>query len=280
MTTDEKLAALLAAVQIDPGNRGLARDPHENAFTATAGQFQAACRSIADHPNPSVAIVTGFWIPSAMPPAFETDGPLGSAFLMTVLHRLRIPATILCERALLPVFRECSVVPQPTHLISCERPGPTADGSFRTMRGIDITDVHRGVHAEYEALRSKFHPVTIGIGDGGNEIGMGSIPAAVIEANIGNAAAIQCVVPVDHLIVAGVSNWGAYALAAGVAAIRGDFSAAPLFDETMEQAGLSAMVEAGPLVDGVLGRRQATVDGLTWEDYIAPLRRMREILES
>ena len=44
MTTDEKLAAILAAVQTDPGNRGLARDPHDNLFTATAGDFEAACR--------------------------------------------------------------------------------------------------------------------------------------------------------------------------------------------------------------------------------------------
>ena len=82
MTTDEKLAAILAAVQTDPGNRGLARDPHDNLLTATAGDFQAACRSIADHKNPCPAIVHGFLIPTADPPAFETDGPLGSCFLL------------------------------------------------------------------------------------------------------------------------------------------------------------------------------------------------------
>ena len=48
MTTDEKLAAILAAVQTDPGNRGLARDPHDNLFTATAGDFGAACRLMAE----------------------------------------------------------------------------------------------------------------------------------------------------------------------------------------------------------------------------------------
>src|SRR5262249_10799534 len=40
MTTDEKLAAILAAVQTDPGHRGLARDPHDNLFTTTAGDFK------------------------------------------------------------------------------------------------------------------------------------------------------------------------------------------------------------------------------------------------
>ena len=38
------------------------------------------------------------------------------------------------------------------------------------------------------------------------------------------------------------------------------------------------MVEEGPLVDGVTGRQEATVDGLSFEDYIEPLRRLGEIV--
>ncbi len=91
MTTDEKLAAILAAVQTDPGNRGLARDPHDNLFTATEGDFEAACRSIAEHPDPTVAILTGFFIPSAVPPAFETDGPLGAVLPDASTRRVRDP---------------------------------------------------------------------------------------------------------------------------------------------------------------------------------------------
>ena len=71
MTTDEKLAAILAAVQTDPGSRGLAE-----LFAYCPGDFAAACRSIAEHPDPSFAIISGFFIPSAATPAFETDGPL------------------------------------------------------------------------------------------------------------------------------------------------------------------------------------------------------------
>ena len=36
MTPDDKLAAILAAVQVDPGGRGLARDPADNLFTVRA----------------------------------------------------------------------------------------------------------------------------------------------------------------------------------------------------------------------------------------------------
>src|SRR5205807_1527308 len=71
---------------------------------------------------------------------------------------------------------------------------------------------------------------TIGVGDGGNEIGMGKIPWDVIRRNVPNGGLIACRVPTDYLIVAGVSNWGAYALAAGVALLRGAKLDPSLFD--------------------------------------------------
>jgi D-glutamate cyclase len=85
---------------------------------------------------------------------------------------------------------------------------------------------------------------------------------------------------VDHLIVAGVSNWGAYALAAGVYVLRGIQPPTDLFDPDREREILEVMVKEGPLVDGVTGRQTATVDGLTWEVYIQPLIRIREIVET
>ena len=60
---------------------------------------------------------------------------------------------------------------------------------------------------------------SIGIGDGGNEVGMGKILALVESSQIANAADIACVIPTDHLHVASVSNWGGYALAAAVVTI-------------------------------------------------------------
>ena len=93
MTTDEKLAAILAAIQTDPGNRGLARDPHDNLFTACPNDFAAACREIAEKPNSHLVIYTGFIIPTAVPPTFETDGPLGAVFLARACAPSRSPST-------------------------------------------------------------------------------------------------------------------------------------------------------------------------------------------
>jgi D-glutamate cyclase len=79
-------------------------------------------------------------------------------------------------------------------------------------------------------------------------------------------------------IVAGVSNWGAYALAAGLFALQNLTPPKGLFDPDQERERLQAMVAAGPLVDGVTGQFTATVDGLRWDEYIKPLVVIRDIL--
>ena len=60
---------------------------------------------------------------------------------------------------------------------------------------------------------------SIGIGDGGNEIGMGKIRSMVSSSQIPNASTIACVIPTDHLLAASVSNWGGYALVAAMVVI-------------------------------------------------------------
>ncbi len=107
---------------------------------------------------------------------------------------------------------------------------------------------------------------------------MGKIPETVIDRNIPNGGQIACRVPTDHLIVAGVSNWGAYALAAGVAVLRGRRLPAALFDVERERDLLRIMVEEGPLVDGVTARATVSVDGLSFPDYARPLRLLAEVV--
>ncbi len=306
MTADEKLAAILAAVQTDPGRRGLVE-----LFTACPSDFAAACRVIAKRPQAIINVVTGFIIPSADPPTFETDGPLGSVFLIRAFHRLGIatlPMSELdCSRAVRAGLRRAGIpsesvlknVPHDdalqgdwvlpagtsagtaTHVLFIERPGPAGDGRYHTMRGRDMTDLMLPAHHLCSRGRDG-RPLwtTIGIGDGGNEIGMGKVAHETVVKNIPNGGLIHCRVATDFLIVAGVSNWGAYALAAGVYVLRGVRPPADLFDPDREREILDVMVREGPLVDGVTGRQTATVDGLSWEEYAKPLVRIREILES
>jgi hypothetical protein len=189
-----------------------------------------------------------------------------------------------------------------THLIAVERVGPShrvsslraqssatldAIGRFVnavpraqrgrcfTMRGRDLTPLTAPAHHLFEGPRDY---ITIGIGDGGNEIGMGKVPWDTIRRNIPGGELIACRVATDFLIVAGVSNWGAYALAAGVMVLRGNVDAS-LFDVDRERALLEVLVERGPLVDGVSGQQTATVDGLAFDEYVKPLRRIGNVLD-
>jgi hypothetical protein len=340
MTVDDKLAAIEALIQEDVGNRGLRTDPVDNLITRTAGDFAAACRSIAQTRNARVAILTGFYVASAEPPCGETDGPLGALFLARAFVPLGIRTLIVtdafCHGALEAArdtpgsglvshaelanaspppgyigfadTMECkafvSVAPLPrpalsferflfdwscaienkdiTHLISIERVGPChADGHCYSMRGRDITEHMAPAHLLLEDALARTPPLpTIGIGDGGNEIGMGKIPREVIARNIANGDKIACRVPTDHLIVAGVSNWGAYGLAAGVRLLRGAPHDPALWDPDRESELLQLMVERGPLVDGVSGKQSATVDWLPWETYASVLKRIGAIMAS
>ncbi len=307
--TDAILTQLRDLIQNDIGARGLATDPAHNLINACPDDFRLACHSLTEHPRPGLAVVTGFFIPGATPPAGETDGPLGALFLARAFVPLGIQVVLatdeFCVRALEAGLAECGlrkqvpIVTLPTpvqakqmsdaeywqyfddrkgiadlsHLLAIERVGPShADDRCHNMRGRDISDFMSPAHRLFEADHQL---TTIGIGDGGNEIGMGKIPRDIIGRNIANGALIACRVPTKHLIVCGVSNWGAYALAAGISLLRGKPLDAALFDPAREYAILERMVEEGPLVDGVLGKPSATVDGLTWEQYADVLTRIR-----
>ena len=122
---------------------------------------------------------------------------------------------------------------------------------------------------------------TIAIGDGGNEIGMGALPPGLIARHVDHGARIACVTPARHLIIAGVSNWGAYALVAALAALREDWRERLLacLDPEMDRAILTAAVEQGPAVDGVSRRRTLTVDNLDLAVHHEKLRALRALVE-
>jgi hypothetical protein len=112
--------------------------------------------------------------------------------------------------------------------------------------------------------------VTVGVGDGGNEIGMGNVRARL--ARLGPLMArIAAVVGTDHLVVAGVSNWGAYGIAA---ALGGPTPQALLHTPDVERRLIRACVAAGA-VDGLSRRRQATVDGLPLDVHAAFVQLLR-----
>lgn len=285
MTAAEKLAAILAAVQIDPGGRGLTTDPRDNLFTACRDDFEAACRRLARSIGLPVLFCTGFPIPTGTPPTCETDGPLGAFFLHRALQCLaKSPSLLLADSSVMRAWESAAgeaphkfdptVDRAHTTTIAIECAGPSADGIAYSMRGRNLNSSIDPTLLDHWAR----HRPTIAIGDGGNEIGMGKIPHQTIVRNIPNGDQIHCRIPAEYLIVAGVSNWGAYALAAGLFVLRGETPPPHLFDPDRERQILEIMVRDGPLVDGVTGKQTVTVDGLSWDEYIAPFNAIREIL--
>ena len=152
---------------------------------------------------------------------------------------------------------------------------------YHNMLGHVITEHHAPIHRLFEFVVEQDLPIrTIGIGDGGNEIGMGRIAWEEIHRRIsgGRGGLVACRVPAHHNVIAGTSNWGGYALAAAVLWCRGQVDLLRPLDRDRELDLLETLVEEGPLVDGVTGRQEPTVDGLPFETYIQALEGIRHIM--
>jgi hypothetical protein len=278
------------------------------------GNLAAAARSIAGHAQPSIAIITGFFLRHGEPPNCETDGPPGAAMLAAAFAALGIPcrvATDSCNARVLAATLAGAGIPTPppldivspgpdsadsgqlvralrqrwlgacppiSHVIAIERCGPGKDGRARNARGEDITDDH----APLDALFACGGWATIGIGDLGNELGMGSLPHALVSASVANGDSIWCRIGCDHPLVGGISNWAGAALL-GAIALRRPAWAAPLLAAMAPEFArrlLAAAVEDGGAVSGDPGggpvRPWLSVDGLPWSRLEPTFRAMHE----
>lgn len=141
---------------------------------------------------------------------------------------------------------------QPQAIISIERPGLSADGCYYNMRGEDITPRS----AFFDPYLTNARCPTMAIGDGGNEIGMGNIRDAIATLDI-NAAVTKC----DELLVADVSNWGAY----GLIAFLGYWRGRDMLGEISPLDILNYLSARGS-VDGVTRESTLTEDGLQAEE--------------
>src|SRR5687768_4799701 len=104
---------LCKIIQEDVGQRGLAKNPTCNLINACPDDLEHACRSLAEIKGTTLAVVTGFFIPSATPPAGETDGPLGALFLARALLplgiRIIISSDAFAEKALQAGIQMCGL---------------------------------------------------------------------------------------------------------------------------------------------------------------------------
>ncbi len=163
-----------------------------------------------------------------------------------------------------------------------EKPGPGAAGVFHNSSG-KPKDSDWVAHAHLLAGQAqKRGALTIGVGDGGNEIGFGLIRDE-LDADPGHGFGCDCLCPgglldatqVDFLLPAAVSNWGAYAIAAAIALASRRFSLLPAWEEVA--ASIAAPIASGA-VDGYSGLALPTVDGTSLAASQAIYSLMNEVL--
>ncbi len=216
-------------------------------------------------PRGRVLLTTGFYVNGAA----ESDGPAGTACLAFALQKLSFSAVILASEYCRGFFEPLGLETlyygpddppepalldrlSPVALISIETCGHTADGDYENMRGRSIRAHTAALDSLFPLAREK-GVYTLGVGDGGNEIGMGNVQDAVR----GQLGLEPSVVQTDRLVIAAVSNGGAYGLSAalGVLNNRDLLPREQWIEEYLPYlAGLGC-------VDGVTGLAEPTVDG-------------------
>jgi hypothetical protein len=145
------------------------------------------------------------------------------------------------------------------------------DRSWPAGQIADAGDRDGGAAVESLSVLGK-RIATVGVGDGGNEIGMGRFAWSALRERIrGEAAArIPCRVATDRTIVAGTSNLGAYALAASIAVLHCRIDLLREHSRAAQQAMLVQLVENAGAVDGVTRTSEPTVDGVPFLTGIEP----------
>jgi hypothetical protein len=150
-------------------------------------------------------------------------------------------------------------------IVVIEKGGVNEKGVIHTSRGDDTTN-HMAKVDVLVRKASKKGILTIGIGDGGNEIGMGVIAEELRswlpygkKCRCGCGAGIVPVTKTDLLVTAAVSNWGAYGVAAMIALIVGDRGI--FHSPEIERRILESCIGAG-LIDGGSGYVSGGADAL------------------
>ncbi len=154
----------------------------------------------------------------------------------------------------------------PSLVAAVEKVSPNVKGIHHSASGFSVHDHSAKVGILWEDATAQGIP-TIGIADGGNEIGMGNIMETVKKI-VPNAAKCKCpcgagtaaALKATELFAAYISNWGAYAIAAGLAALKDDLNLVQT--GAMELRMVRACVDAGA-IDGVT---QLTYPGADGED--------------
>uniref|UniRef100_A0A3Q3QSI2 D-glutamate cyclase-like C-terminal domain-containing protein n=1 Tax=Monopterus albus TaxID=43700 RepID=A0A3Q3QSI2_MONAL len=256
------LASQKAVARIRELEMIIGEDPGQRGIRALLVQDELLHSCLALSHSSSVAITTGFPTHYMHSPPDETDGPPGAIAIATMLLALGKQVTMVTDRRALEMNQAIiaeavktgvlkTAIPLITfedsgpdsalhflchhgdqskprydHLVAIERSGRAGDGNYYNMRGINIKHLVDPIDNLFIAAQDIPGITTTGIGDGGNELGMGKVKEKV-KSLMPNGSLIACDVPCLWFLFvltltppclppAGVSNWGGYAVACGL----------------------------------------------------------------
>lgn len=246
-------------------------------------------------PRRAVIISSGFFDPPSM--IDEADGPVGAALLARSLciafdatpvfltevanmgrmqqlseavglevveHRLAKTTPFKASIFPLPIDRSRAEQEsirildetEPAAVIAIEKPAPGVDGHYHTGIGLQVSNVVGKVNLIFEEARRR-GIWTVGMGDGGNEVGMGNILPTVQDV-VPTGKVIGATVETDLLVVGAIANWASYGVEACLAAAL--HAPEVLHSAQEESRAQEASARAG-LIDPASGWATGWVDG-------------------
>ncbi|MDO5334953.1 MAG: DUF4392 domain-containing protein [Coriobacteriia bacterium] len=228
----------------------------------------------------TVLLTTGFFV-DGQP---ETDGPAGTVSLAHALRRLGLVPVFVCEKFGLDYFSgfEVEVVSvedgpdryqaildkhEPVGIVAIERCGINENDDYANMRGVSVAPLTSKVDYLFELSQGRIP--SIGVGDGGNEIGMGSLLDAIHD----ELPICPCRTKVDRLVIATVSNWGAY----GIVARLQEKTRKSLLPSFVDVRSYLRRTVALGSVDGVTKENIVGVDGFSLDEEAAVLRALEKV---
>lgn len=167
---------------------------------------------------------------------------------------------------------------QPALLIAIERPGANVNGLYHGLGGRPLDGMVADLDYLFKKAKAAGVP-TIGVGDGGNELGMGTIAQDLPEfspraadCGIPGRGGVAAATVLDYLVVSNVSNWGATGIIAALSALLEN----PIVfhDAELERRSIELCVGAGG-VDGMFMAPEPAVDGIPVDEWVGLITTLR-----
>jgi hypothetical protein len=237
---------LLMTTEMRPHNmqQGFIRPLYELARGENPITYDVS-QAILEKKNAKVAVVTGIVIEGWLPKG-EVDGPIGAAVLGRALAKLGHKVDLMMEAEMEEVAESLIKTLQYDGkfvvtsgrsseevkgwandydiAITVEKLGRNSKGIRHSVNGTPLAKTGDYYIDDFIVAMNEKGKLTIGIGDGGNEIGFGKIHEKVQQIVLHGAdcgcpchGGIATTTATEHLISAAISNYGAYTVAAALA---------------------------------------------------------------